>query len=163
MSSAVADVASALGNQGYSRGQAKAMARRASSSTGSNDFDVLLRTALKGRNPLAKKRKKRKKKMPAGLAAYWRKMRAKKNPKRKKRKTARRRKTNPKRRTRVVYRTKVTIKYRSRPKKKRKVRRRKSNPLARVNSIRLPAMSPSATKRVIGIIRRVSRRRVRVQ
>jgi hypothetical protein len=80
-----ADVASALVNQGYSRGDARKMAQRARGS----DFDSMLRDALR-RNPMSKKTKKKKRNrprkgvMPAALKAYWAKRRKKaKNPKRK--------------------------------------------------------------------------------
>lgn len=57
---------------------------------------------LEGKTMATKKRKRRKKKMPAGLAAYWRKKRAQKNA----RKAKRRKRPNPK------------------PRKKRRARRR---------------------------------------
>ncbi len=107
---------------------------------------------LLGRNPdMPKKRKKRKKAMPAGLKAYWAKKRAAKNGRRKKR-----RKT-VKRAKRAAVRN-----YR----KRRTAKRRKAtrNPVSRLSRITLPAMSPAATKKTIALIKRLAgNRRVRVK
>lgn len=112
---------------------------------------------LYGRNPeMAKKRKRKKRKnaMPAGLKAYWAKKRgAKKNSRRKaRRKPAKRAAVRNYRRRRAVM-----------PKTARRRRRRQSNPLSRVRQITLPAMSPASTKKTIALIRRLTKRRVRVK
>ena len=140
------DVELALRQQGYSKSEARKKAVRASG----EGFEQLFRSAMKG-NPMKKSRnrKKRNRKgvMPPGLKRYWAKMRAKKNPKKRKRKKAHR---NTGMRN---FRKRSTI---ARNNVKRSRRRPRRNPSRRVRRITLPAMSAAATKKVVGLIKRLN-------
>lgn len=109
---------------------------------------------LLGRNPdMAKKRrKKRKKAIPAGLKKYWAMKRAAKNGRKRKR-------AKPRKVAKVRnYRRRRATKRRAAP------RRRRANPIAKISRITLPAMSPASTKKTIALIRRLAgSRRVRVK
>jgi len=152
MTAVASDVVSALKNLGYAGAEAKRMVRSARGS----DFDSLMRSALKG-NPMAKKKKSKKKnhrkgKLPAGLAKYWAKKRRQKN---KRRSRPRRRKQN---RARVRYVTRV------RYVKRKLQRRKKSNPRRRIRRIKLPiTLRPGQVKPMQRFISRLTGRRVRMR
>ncbi len=121
LSAVASDVALALKQQGFSSGDAKRLARSARGS----DFESRFRDALSRRgNPtqkrtqMSKKKKSKKKnsrsrkgKMPAGLAAYWAKKRARKANSRKRRTSAKR----------TAGRVRIVIN--NPPRKRRKARR----------------------------------------
>ena len=155
MTAVESDVALALRGQGYDKSTAKRLAQRAYETSGDKGFDNVFRTALKGKNPMAKKRKRRKNKMPAALRAYWAKRRRKKNSahQRKKRKT-----------NRVIYRTRIKIKYRYRPRRKRKAWTTRRNPqVRRAKVIHLPpGLTPKQTRAFARALGRASGRRVRI-
>ncbi|MGH9501659.1 MAG: hypothetical protein ACRD20_02280 [Terriglobales bacterium] len=120
---------------------------------------------LYGRNPVAKKRK-RKKAMPAGLKRYWAEKRRAKNGKRKKKQrkgfTAADRKRALNLLRRAVKRNRVRN-YRKRPRKaKRRNAARRVN-LQRVKRLTVPfPMTPDQTRKFASAIARASGRRVRV-
>jgi hypothetical protein len=101
-------------------------------------------------------KKKRKKKMPAGLKAYWAKKRAQKA----KRKNPRRRKSNPK--VRIRTRTVIKYRYRTRKPKAKRAPRHRSNPVRRAKRINLKGFTAAQIKRVASAIRRATGKRVRV-
>lgn len=96
-----------------------------------------LRKLARLRTMATKKRKRRKKKngkMPAGLAAYWRKKRAKKNPKKKR--ARRRMKKNSRPRKRATPKIRRYRRKRAAPKRRRT---RRANPVRkRVKVIKAP-------------------------
>lgn len=155
-----ADVISALRNLGYSGKEATARAKVARGS----DFDSVLKSALQvGRkNPMATKKRKKKKsrkgKMPAGLRKYWAQKRAKKAKRRKKAnpRPRRRRKNSARSRRRYVFNIN--------PRKRRKTSRRRK-PRESVNrTIHLPAgLSRTQEKAFISAIRRSTREKVVVR
>ena len=142
---------------------------------------------------MKKKRKSKKGKMPAGLRKYWAKKRATKRRRKnsrkmtpyeriksqygalakthglapiKKQRTKKRKASsgfNAADRKRALALLKRSVGMNPR-RKKRKASRRRATPLARVRAISLPkGLTATQERRVIGIIRRVSKRRVRVQ
>jgi hypothetical protein len=141
---------------------------------------------LYGRNPVATKRKKRKSKkgtMPAGLKRYWAKKRA---AKRKRKNSAKRpfmsagkvmwsggrpKKRRAKKRkasgfTAADRRRALALLGRSLKKnpRRRKVRKARRSTVAQVRRVSLPAgLTAGQTKKMVSIIRRVSKRRVRVK
>ena len=90
--------------------------------------------ATKKRRAKKRKRNSRKGKMPAGLAAYWRKKRAKKNPKRR---TKAKRRTPRKKRARRRKPVSMRVRnFRRTPRKPRRRRARASNPRRGVKIIK---------------------------
>lgn len=146
------DLVSALVNLGYKRPAAKQAAARAIGS----DFDSMLRDSLKSlKNPRSratmqkKKKRNRKRKMPAGLRKYWAKKR--------KQKAARRRKrvANPKVR-------------RFRPRVRRKAkssRRRRRNPVRRAPRMVKPPFPMTSTqlKKYARALARATGKRVQIK
>jgi hypothetical protein len=121
--------------------------------------DKRLRT--KGNPTMATRKRKKKKRngvMPPALKKYWAKLRGKKNSRPKRR----RKKQNARRAT--VKNARRVRTFRSKPKTHKRRTRRTRNPMARVRQVTLPrGLTPTQTRKVVSLIRRVSKRRVRVQ
>jgi hypothetical protein len=103
-----------------------------------------------------KRKKNRKSKMPAGLAAYWRKKRAKKNPVKRRRKRARRRKLNPKPRRRI-RRRRVVKRVRARNRRPRKIRRRRVKRNPRRGTVKLTppvGLGPKGLRQYTAMVRK---------